>query len=273
LLAGQTFVIAFGCAGKSERTTGDRAKGGDDSGGTAGTSSGGMAGTVPTGGVGPMTGGTATSGAAGTSAGGIAAGGTSGAATGGVAGDGGSAGGGGSGTGAMAGEAGQPSTVVECETAADCSMASDCCGCRSEPIRGPRLECPLDCLRDACGEMNIEPSEIECLNGRCVIARSCDTSGVTCPALPPMCAEGTVPSVVGDCFGPCLPPTECLRVESCADCGDALCFVFEALPSSHYCIERDDDCNSSENYCGCLGIDCNVCSATDPSVTCACVVC
>jgi hypothetical protein len=273
LLVSQTPVLAFGCAGKSQRNAGDRGNGDDDSGGTAGANSGGTAGTTPTGGVGPATGGSATSGAAGTAAGGVATGGTSGAPTGGIAGDAGSAGSGVSGTGATAGEAGRPSTVIECETAADCSMASDCCGCRSEPIRGPRLECPLDCLRDACRDMNIDRSEVECSYGRCVIGRSCDRSRVTCPALPPNCPEGTVPSVLDGCWGPCLPPTECSRVDACADCGDALCVVFEALPTSYYCIERGDNCNSSENYCACLGINCNVCSATDPSVTCVCLAC
>jgi hypothetical protein len=173
----------------------------------------------------------------------------------------------------MAGEGGQPSNVVECETAADCEMASDCCGCRSEPILGPRLECPLDCARDACGEVEIEPSEVECLYGKCVIARSCDSRPVTCPALPPNCLDGAVPSVLGDCWGPCIQATECLRVDSCSDCGDALCVVFEALPTSYSCVERDDDCNASDNYCGCLGIHCNACSATDPSVTCVCLAC
>jgi hypothetical protein len=154
----------------------------------------------------------------------------------------------------MAGEGGQPSNVVECETAADCEMASDCCGCRSEPILGPRLE-------------------VECLYGKCVIARSCDSRPVTCPALPPNCLDGAVPSVLGDCWGPCIQATECLRVDSCSDCGDALCVVFEALPTSYSCVERDDDCNASDNYCGCLGIHCNACSATDPSVTCVCLAC
>jgi hypothetical protein len=281
LLVGQTLVLGFGCAGSSERSAGERGNADDDSGGTAGASSGGTSGTTSNGGVGPggtattggapTTGGTATSGAAGMATGGE--GGTSGAATGGDAGDPAGGASGVSGTGATAGEGGQPSSVLECETAADCEMASDWCGCRSEPILGPRLDCSLDCARDACGEVNIEPTEVACLNGRCVIARSCDTSRVTCPALPPNCLEGAVPSVLGDCWGPCIQATECSRVDSCSDCGDALCVVFEAQLTSYSCVERDDDCNSSDNYCGCLGIHCNACSATDPSVTCVCLVC
>jgi hypothetical protein len=138
---------------------------------------------------------------------------------------------------------------------------------------GPRFECALDCARDACRDMNIDRSEVECRYGRCVIARSCDRRRVTCPALPPSCVEGTVPSVLDDCWGPCLPPTECWWIDGCADCGDALCVEFQARPSSYHCIERSDDCNSSEDYCGCLGVHCNTCSASDPSVTCVCVVC
>jgi hypothetical protein len=158
-------------------------------------------------------------------------------------------------------------------TSDDCFMASDCCGCRSEPRLGPNFVCTLDCIRDACRDMNIDRSEVECIYGRCVIARSCDRSRVTCPADPTNCGEGTVPSVVGDCWGPCLPPTECLQVDGCADCGDDLCVIFEALPGAHHCIERADSCNASENYCGCMGIHCNTCTASDPSVTCVCVTC
>jgi hypothetical protein len=268
LLVGQTLVLGFGCAGKSERNSGSRGNGDDDSGGTGGTSSGGTAGTTPTGGVGPATGGSAMGGAAGAPTGG-----TAGNPTGGVSGDAGSTSGGASGTGAVAGEAGRPSTVIECETAEDCSIASDCCGCRAEPIRGPRLECPQDCARDACREGNIDRSELECVGGRCRFRTRCDGRNVTCPALPPNCGDDMVPSVVDDCWGPCLLPTDCSSVSSCTDCGDALCVEFEAQRTSYTCLERHDSCNASEDYCGCLGVNCAPCSASDPSVTCVCLVC
>jgi hypothetical protein len=274
LLVSQTLALGFGCAGKSERNSGSRGDGDDDSGGTGGTSSGGTAGTAPTGGVGPATGGSGTTGGSVTGgAAGTATGGFGGDATGGVAGDAGSTSGGASGTGAVAGEAGRPSTVIECETAEDCSMASDCCGCRSEPISGPRFECPLDCDRDACREGNIDASAVECVAGRCRFRTRCDGRNVTCPALPPNCGDDMIPSVVDDCWGPCLLPTDCSNVSSCADCDDALCVEFVAMRTNYTCLERHDSCNASEDYCGCLGVNCAPCSASDPSVTCVCVAC
>jgi hypothetical protein len=116
----------------------------------------------------------------------------------------------------------------------------------------------------------IAESEVACVQGRCVIARSC-TGEVGCPAAEPNCPDGTVPSVVDDCWGPCLPPTECLSVRHCTDCGDAFCVEFQAQVSAFSCVSRVEQCEL-ENYCECLGV-CGVCSESDDHVVCPCLGC
>lgn len=48
---------------------------------------------------------------------------------------------------------------------------------------------------------------------------SCDARRVLCDALPPICSEGEAPSVVGACWGPCIPATSCTcsTPEECPD--------------------------------------------------------
>jgi hypothetical protein len=259
-----TFACAIGCGESSGSSKG--AGDGDDAGAGGTDTSGGNGGTSgsATGGVGASsgsaTGGSAgDAGAGGPTSGGTSSGGTSsgGTSSGGMAGS-------GAGEGGTAG-GGQP----ECQTAEDCRMVSDCCGCRSEPVDAPTF-CALPCERDACAEIMVDSEEVECVFGRCVIARSCD-SQVGCPALPPNCPEGTVPSVLDDCWGPCLPPTECRTVSGCAACGDAFCVEFQAQRSVFHCVTRVDQCDL-ENYCECLGV-CGECSETDDQVACPCLGC
>jgi hypothetical protein len=198
----------------------------------------------------------------------------SGAGTGGMSGAAGSAGapsGGNAGASGSAGSAGSPGgPYPECETKDDCVMRNDCCGCRSEPANAPGF-CALPCERDACAEDEIDPSEVACLDGRCVIARRCDGSA-GCPSTPPECPEGTFASVVDGCWGACLPATECIAVRSCAACGDAFCVEFQGMSTTYSCVTRVDTCDK-ENYCECLGILCGECSAEDDSVECVCAGC
>jgi hypothetical protein len=148
-------------------------------------------------------------------------------------------------------------------------MVSDCCGCRSEP-KGRPTACALPCVRDACAEEQLDPSEVACLYGRCVISRGCDGSA-GCPALPEACPDGTVRSVVDDCWGACLPPTECGRVGSCDACGDAFCVEFQGMRSTFHCVDRVAECDR-DNYCECLGV-CGECTPEDDAVACPCFGC
>jgi hypothetical protein len=187
---------------------------------------------------------------------------------------GGTAGGAGAGSGGAGGDGdagfANQGTYPECQTAADCQLESDCCGCKAISRRGDEF-CALDCARDPCPEMGITADDVACRQGRCVLARSCDAGRVVCRAAPPTCSEGTVPSVVDDCWGPCIPPTECANVGSCADCGDAFCVEFQGMVTTFNCVTRVQACDR-ENYCECLGV-CGECSATDDAVACPCGGC
>ncbi|HEX6764050.1 MAG TPA: hypothetical protein VF103_01205 [Polyangiaceae bacterium] len=279
--------LAIGCAGKSESSNGNSE---DDGAGTSGNASGGTAGSLdggtggvnggtgavskggcgPTGGSSGKGGGCAVAGTSGTGAG---TAGIAGSETGGVAGVGGTPGTGGSEvTGGAAGEAGTAGTSgAECRADEDCVMVSDCCSCRAEPRSGSGF-CPLDCLRDPCSDDGIEPNEVSCVRGRCVIARSCDRTRVTCRSAPPDCVDGTIPSVDGTCWGPCIAPTECSYVTDCLDCpSDAACVEFQAQLSSFSCVLPASGC-SAGSYCSCLGA-CDYCSEAPQGITCACPVC
>jgi hypothetical protein len=274
-------VLVAACAGKSQSAGGAGGRGA--AAGAAGAA-GASGGTTPGGGAGGTSGGAGRggggssgssagggTGGTGGSVGGAGVGGAAGESNGGAGADTGGAGSGGnagaSGTAGLAGAAG--SGFPECESSDDCTLVSDCCGCRAEPRDGQGF-CALPCVRDACAEEAVAPSEVACVQGRCVIGRRCDGSA-GCPASPPVCPEGTVASVVDDCWGACLPPTECGWVSGCEVCGDAFCVEFQAQRSSFTCVTRVDECDR-DNYCECLGV-CGQCSEADDAVACPCLVC
>lgn len=49
------------------------------------------------------------------------------------------------------------------------------------------------------------------------LGTDCDPSSVACRIRPPVCREGSVPSVIDRCWGPCVPFAECAPIE----CGAA----------------------------------------------------
>ena len=285
-------AAAYGCGGKSQ---------GDDdgdpagNGGTGGTTGGGSGGTTGggsgKGAAGSSAGGAGSSGAggtAGTGAGGGKAGtGASGGTTGGMfseAGSGGDAGesganggmgaesGGVAGMSGSAGEAGAPSSGAECETADDCEFQTDCCSCLAAPKGKPFDSCPAICVRTACQELQVLPEDVTCSFGRCVFSRSCNAARVECTTEPPLCPEGQVPSVIDDCWGPCMPASDCAEVSSCDDCADgSVCVAFEGFNRSYHCVESAPGCEAG-NYCDCLGV-CGACSEREGAVSCPCGGC
>jgi hypothetical protein len=159
------------------------------------------------------------SGSAGTGAGtGGSSGGDAGNTSAGTAGisetSGGTAGGGAAGTAGSAGmqaTAGAPFAPVgsECTVDDDCRLVSDCCRCVAAP-RGVTLDvCYASCTETMCLTGGITGSERVCVNGRCVLDRSCDRSQVSCDMAPPECEPGMIPTVDGACYGPCIASTEC----------------------------------------------------------------
>ena len=238
-----------GSAGTSSSGSGGSSSSGANSGGTtskggsAGSSpSGGDAGTAPTGGVG----------------------GDAGSTTGGVGGDAGSTTGGTSGTGGGG---------RECETADDCEMFSDCCNCEAVPKGTALPTCDLLCIQDQCSALQIEPEEVACSFGRCVLDRSCNHALATCDSLPQPCPDGLVRSLTEGCWGPCLPPTECRDVTDCSSCADGDVCVHEASWfQADGCVRPDPSCTKG-NYCECLEACSVACVESDDAVTCHCPVC
>ncbi len=271
-------LLVLAACGGSKKATPDGAAGsaGADAAGTAGSSGApGDAGTVDVagtmGGGGTSVAGGGGTGVAGGGGTGVAGRGGTGAAGVGVAGA-----SGGGGTGASGGTSGAAGTRsgAECRTADDCMLASDCCACSAEPKGTPADSCPAICKVDMCTAIGIQQHEVTCAFGRCVLARSCVTTRVTCPADPAACPAGTVHSVLDDCWGPCLPPTECSAVMDCGSCGaGSVCVRNEELRGQIIgCVTPAPDCRAG-GYCQCLAA-CSVgCAETDAGVGCFCPGC
>lgn len=179
---------------------------------------------------------------------------------------------GGAGASGMSGAAGTASGA-ECTKADDCVLLSDCCACRAEPKGTVLPSCPAICTKDSCTANQIQPTEVTCVYGRCVIARSCNTARVTCLADPAECPPGTVHSVQDSCWGPCLPPTECRDVTDCSSCGAGVaCVRHIQFSITTNCVAPAADCHAG-NYCGCLVTCPDVCGETDAGVNCFCPGC
>lgn len=116
-----------------------------------------------------------------------------------------------------------------CSFITDCAAIADFCGCDGQTFR----DCPnrptrpaaaanacagggvADAGVNACGGSRLDAS------GRCVLADGsaapvecctgyqCDQSAAACESIPPECPAGYAVSVVGACWGPCVPRANC----------------------------------------------------------------
>ena len=169
-------VLLIGCSSDSDSGSGGSGAGGSGAGGSGGSTAGGS--------------------------GGSGAGGSGGSTAGGS---------GGSGAGGSGASAGTGGTGSECIEASDCRMFNDCCACvaLAPGEADPKSACPLaSCIQSHCDAISA-PSAPLCLAGRCVLDVNCDLSGVTCKRAEPECDAGSVPTAVGDCYGGCVPLSEC----------------------------------------------------------------
>ena len=232
---------------------------GGSSSGNAGSSTGGRGGSGTSGASGK--GGAAGSGAVGGDAGSVSTGGIAGTTTGGASGT---------------GQGGQAGGGRECETADDCVGFTDCCSCMAVPVGTTGPECDLVCIQSACEAQRIDPEDVTCAFGRCVIDRSCNHSLASCDETPEPCPNGQVRTLNDSgCFGGCLAPTECRDVTDCASCGDAVCVIEEPQIRTFGCVDPGSSCTKG-NYCDCLeacptgGF---VCMEGEDAVHCPCPVC
>jgi len=257
--------------------------GGNGAGGSAGT--GGSAGSTGTGGaggeggIGGQAGGGAGAGGkggtGGQGGGAAGAGGAGGSPKGGAGGGSGKGGVGGSGSGGAAGSA----SHGECTQASDCVLHDDCCTCASVPKSDVGATCNIACVADLCASRGITPADVTCVAGRCVLARSCNSTNVLCKVATPACAAGSLPIVSGSCYtGTCLPAEECSDVASCDVCTSAgfACVTDQVLGGpSYHCVTVPPACASAPT-CQCLGVCSGAFQCSDPASTkpvCACPTC
>jgi hypothetical protein len=278
-LASRTVTLSFtafaalgACNGNSLGDDGgDHASGGGTgattSGGSAGSGAGGGGAGTPAGAGAPSTGGAAT--------GGSATGGSAGSASGGAAGGAALGGSGGATPAGGAGGSAGGGDGHECETDEDCTMYSDCCTCAAVVRGTPGTPCERVCTLYECAARGIDRAEVACRFGRCVIDRSCNLDRVTCDDTAPSCDDGEVASVTdAGCYGPCLPPSECSDVTSCAACGAGeVCVNVQAQIFTYGCVKPGASCTKG-NYCECLDACAgSICAETDDSVQCVCLGC
>lgn len=103
------------------------------------------------------------------------------------------------------------SSSSECTSASDCTLFNDCCACEAQASgeAEPDSSCPMaSCLQSHCDAVQAGP-EPQCVSGRCVLDVDCDLSSIACRQAEPECPEGEVPTAVDQCYGGCVPASEC----------------------------------------------------------------
>lgn len=210
-----------------------------------------------------------------------------GGATGGNGGSGGGVGAsaGASGSGAVGGGSGGSGGIppfAECAQDSECHLFEDCCTC--EGVANGAADppsCDAACAVGACGQHGI--TSASCIAGRCVAGFDCDASKVMCFGIAPTCAPGQVPSVVANCWGPCVDATECRGVTSCADCTGSLttCVEYDLQGGdsnvSSHCVSVPKGCEGTPN-CACMGASVcispfDACGDTKSGLSCSCPAC
>jgi hypothetical protein len=223
-------VAAIACGGESTRTAGNGAPNGGSS---AGSVQGGQA-----------TGGSSTGGASGV--------GQTGAAM-------------------PSGGSQNPGNDGICATVTDCALSTDCCNCFAAGPGEATATCRRACTPEttACALEGVTTSNLACAAGRCVLDRFCDLDLVTCERTRPVCPAGTVPSRIGNCYGPCTGVSECSTVTSCGDCDSVgLACVESTSPVGPLftCASTPTRCEANPT-CACMGVCRGDFSCVEPDST------
>lgn len=175
-----------------------------------------------------------------------------------------------SGQGGEAG--GAEPAVAECEENADCFVLDDCCSCSAVSGAASPGSCDKVCIQSACAARGLEGTRAVCEKKRCVFELSCDRSLVTCKAATPSCPAGMVPSVLGTCWAPCVPASDCVAVTDCDDCaaGEVCVNGNDSLTTRH-CVGVAAEC-AAEPSCACTNACSFQCSDAD-GISCYCINC
>ncbi|MEZ4381152.1 MAG: hypothetical protein R3A79_07375 [Nannocystaceae bacterium] len=110
----------------------------------------------------------------------------------------------------------------ECVVDADCQLVDNCCECSSLPSDDEPDACDFDCLVSECTSQGLDSLTAACRSGICELTSTIHCEGpVACDQEPPACEGDAVPSVIGECWGPCVPLHYCADSSSCSPgCGD-----------------------------------------------------
>lgn len=120
----------------------------------------------------------------------------------------------------MCGAADHPGTCTLRPSASECAALDGpaVCGCDGVTYDN-------ECFAWAAGQSAIRVGACDAVD--------CDESHALCDAIPPICPAGQVPSVVGGCWGPCVPTS------SCTDTGDCRTWGCGAGQSCEVCLAED----------------------------------
>lgn len=107
----------------------------------------------------------------------------------------------------------------------------------------------------------------------------CNPSESQCYAPTPACPVGEVPSVVDNCWGPCVPILQCATEPNCDSCDLGFCIEYQAWTIEYRCVIPTLQCSALA--CSCLApyvcVDsfdsCQDAPSGDHDVSCSCPTC
>jgi hypothetical protein len=110
-------------------------------------------------------------------------------------------------------------------------------------------------------------------------AVDCDPGpALLCNSPMPTCDPGQVPSVLGGCWGQCVPILSCAPVPSCDGC-QGFCVAYESWTTEYRCVMPALQCSAfacscmAPYFCAGQYDACNVNPSGTPMVTCQCTTC
>lgn len=138
---------------------------------------------------------------------------------------------------------GEPGTA-ECQQDSDCMIVDNCCECQARPVGAEVPPCRGNCLQSTCDALMLGGVVAACRSGVCEFANvPCSAGPPSCGAPAPACPPDTQTSIVGDCWGPCVPARYC-EGGTCSggSCGDGwMCVEHQATSAQCAPIPRECD--------------------------------
>ncbi len=149
-----------------------------------------------------------------------------------------------------------PSADIECQEASDCTLVNNCCECNVLASGESAKECDpgIACDDSFCSANGFGEIQARCFAGKCSLGMDCNQVHAACDVFPPQCTGGTIPSVVGSCWGPCVEPKDCLDIGDCDGCNPetSACVINHVLQQSVQCVKTWEACDGLPT-CECMG--------------------